>query len=287
MKRLAFLAVSLLVLAVPSLRAVPAEWTNPFPPFRIGGNLYYVGSQDLAAYLIVTPQGNILLNSNYVSSPAQIRQSIEKLGFKLRDTKILLVSHGHYDHAGGSAEIKRLTGARYEVMDGDVSVVETGGRTDFQFAHDKSMWFPPAHVDRELHDGDTVSLGGTTLTAHKTAGHTKGTTTWTMDVKQSGKTLHVLILGSPNVLDSYKLVDNPTYPHIADDFRAEFATLKALPCDIFLSSHGSAFDLQSFYDRLQKHDPNPYPSNRDYQAYVAERESAFEANFKRQQASRK
>ena len=162
-------------------------WLKPFPPFRIAGNLYYVGGQDLAAYLIVTPQGNILINSNLEFSPPQIKKAIELLGFKYGDTKILLISHGHFDHCAGSAEIKRETGAKYEVMAQDVSVVESGGHTDFHYGADKTMWFPPTKVDRILHDGDTVSLGGTTLTAHLTGGHTKGTTTWTLDEKQDGR----------------------------------------------------------------------------------------------------
>src|SRR5271165_5438082 len=224
--------------------AVNPEWTRPFPPFRIAGNLYYVGSEDLAAFLITTPQGDILINSNLASSPAQIRQSVEKLGFHFKNVKILLVSHAHFDHAAGSAEILKETGAKYEVMDGDVPVIESGGRKDFAFGNDKQFWFPPAHVDRVLHDGDTVELGGTVLTAHKTAGHTKGTTTWTMDVHEAGKTLHVVIVGSPNVLDSYKLVGNTAYPQIADDFRRQFEVLKSLPCDVFLGAHGSYFGLK-------------------------------------------
>ena len=287
MRRRPFLTAFLLALPLHLASAVPPDWTRPFPPFRIAGNLYYVGSEELAAFLVVTPQGNILINSNLASSPPQIRKSIEQLGFKFRDTKILLISHGHYDHAAGSAAIKRLTRAKYEVMDGDVPVIESGGRNDFQFAPDKTMWFPPAHVDRVLHDGDTVTLGGTVLIAHKTAGHTKGTTTWTMDLNQSGKTLHVVIVGSPNVLDSYKLVHNPTYPEIAADFQHQFAVLKALPCDIFLGAHGSYFDLKSLYQHLQNHDPNPFPSQQQYRAYVADREAAFEEALKRQQASRK
>jgi metallo-beta-lactamase class B len=286
-KHLALLPVLALCLCVQIASAIPAEWTRPFPPFRIAGNLYYVGSEDLAAFLIVTPKGNILINSNLASSPPQIRKSIEALGFKFRDTRILLISHGHYDHAAGSSAIKRLTGAKYEVMDGDVPVIQSGGRNDFQFSGDKTMWFPPARVDRVLHDGDTVSLGGAVLTAHKTAGHTKGATTWTMDVTDAGRTLHVVIVGGPYVLDSYQLINNATYPHIADDFRKQFAALKGLPCDIFLGAHGGYFDLKSFYQRLSQHDPNPFPSGQQYQAFVADREAAFEAALKHQQASRK
>jgi len=180
-----------------SVARLPAQdtsaWKRPFPPFRIAGNLYYVGSEDLASYLVVTPQGDILINSNLESSPPQIRKSVETLGFKFTDIKILLISHAHYDHCAGSAEVKKITGARYEVMEADVPVVESGGRNDFHYSADKSMWFPPTHVDRVLHDGDTVSLGGAVLTAHLTAGHTRGTTTWTMDENEGGKTLRVVM----------------------------------------------------------------------------------------------
>ena len=218
--------------------ADPPEWTHAFPPFKIAGNLYYVGSEDLAAYLIATPQGNILINSNLESSPDQIRQSIETLGFHLGDTRILLISHAHFDHCAGSAKILKMTGAKYYVMDGDVPVVEAGGRNDFNYASHKEMWFQPENVDRVLHDGDTVSLGGTVLTAHKTAGHTKGTTTWTLDENEGGRAVHVVIVGSPNVNPGYKLVGNTAYPQIADDYRHQFQVLKSLPCDVFLARTG-------------------------------------------------
>jgi metallo-beta-lactamase class B len=284
---LRILALLILGVSVRLGAATPPEWTRPFPPFRIAGNLYYVGSEDLAAFLIVTPQGSILINSNLASSPAQIRKSVEALGFKFSDVKILLISHGHYDHTAGSAEIKKLTGARFEVMDGDVPVVESGGRNDFQFSNDKTLWFPPAHVNRTLHDGDVVSLGGTVLIAHKTAGHTKGTTTWTLDEKEAGRTLHVVIVGSPNVLDSYKLTGNKSYPQIADDFRKQFATLKALPCDVFLGAHGAYFDLKGKYDRLKGGEQAAFIDPFGYRRYLEERERAFDTALKRQQASGK
>ena len=227
---------------------------SPFPPFHIAGNLYYVGSEDLAAYLITTPQGNILINSNLDSSPAQIKQSVEKLGFHFADTKILLISHAHFDHCAGSAQILKMTRAKYEVMDADVPVVESGGKADFHYGGRKDLWFPAAHVDRVLHDGDTVSLGGTVLTARKTAGHTKGTTTWTLDETENGKTLHVVIVGSPNVNPGYKLVGNTAYPQIADDYRHEFQVLKSLPCDIFLGAHGGYFGMKEKYERWKAGD---------------------------------
>jgi metallo-beta-lactamase class B len=288
---LIFSAVIVLLFALPVvaqsnsfLQANPT-WVKPFPPFRIAGNLYYVGSEDLAAYLIVTPQGNILINSNLESSPAQIKKAVESLGFKFSDTKILLISHGHFDHCAGSAEIKRITGAKYEVMDRDVSVVESGGHTDFNYAADKSMWFPPTKVDRILHDGDAVSLGGTTLTAHLTAGHTKGTTTWTLDEKENGRTLHVVIVGSPNVNPGYKLVNNKTYPQIADDYRHEFEVLKKLPCDIFLGAHSGYFGLAEKYPRWQGGDKNAFIDPAGYKAYIADREQAFEGELKKQSSS--
>lgn len=280
--------------ALPLPAQVPASWTTPVPPFHIADNLYYVGSQDLAAYLIVTARGNILINSNLESSPPQIRKSIESLGFKYSDTKILLISHGHYDHCAGSAQIKRETGAKYEVMAQDVPVVESGGHNDFHYATDKSMWFSPAKVDRVLHDGDTVSLGGTTLTAHLTAGHTKGTTTWTLDEKEFGpsgaegtegtRTLHVVIVGSPNVNPGYKLVNNKTYPQIAADYRHEFEVLKKLPCDIFLGAHGGYFGLAEKYPRWKAGDKNAFIDPAGYKAYIADREQAFDGELKKQSA---
>jgi len=280
---IATLFVSLFCAARASADIYPAM-TNPFPSFRVAGNLYYVGSEDLAAYLIVTPQGDILINSNPESSPALIKKSIESLGFHFSDIKILLISHAHSDHSGGSAEILRETHAKYEVMAQDVSVVESGGRTDFRFGADKTMWFPPAHVDRALRDGDNVSLGGVTLIAHLTAGHTKGTTTWTLDETEAGRTLHVVIVGGPNVLPSYKLVNNVSYPQIAADFRHQFEILSGLPCDIFLGAHGGFFDLKEKYARFKAGDSNAFIDPVGYKAYIEDRKQAFEAELKRQSA---
>lgn len=260
------------------------EWTRPHAPFRIAGNLYYVGSEDLASYLIVTPKGMILINSNLESSVPQIRKSVEALGFRFSNIKILLISHAHFDHCAGSAAIKRITGAQYEVMEPDVSVVQTGGKTDFQYGADPSIHFPPAHVDRVLHDGDTVSLGGTTLTAHLTPGHTRGTTTWTMDETEGGgRTMHVVIVGSPNVNPGYKLVGNKAYPRIASDYQRGFQILKGLPCDLFLGAHGAYFGLAAKYARFKAGDHNAFIDPAGYKAYIAEREQSFESELRRQE----
>ena len=261
------------------------SWVQPFPPFRIAGNLYYVGSQDLAAYLIVTPKGNILINSNLESSPPQIKQAIESLGFRYADTKILLISHGHFDHCAGSAQVKRETGAKYEVMALDIPVVESGGRNDFHYGARESFWFPRTKVDQTIHDGDNVSLGGVTLTAHLTAGHTKGTTTWALDEEENGRTLHVVIVGSPNVNPGYKLVNNKAYPSIASEYQHQFEVLKQLPCDIFLGAHGGYFGLHEKYERFKNGDKNAFIDPVGYKAYIAERQQAFESELGHQETA--
>ncbi len=271
------------VVSTPLLSlAIDPAWTTMVPPFRIVGNLYYVGSQDLAAYLVVTPQGNILINSNLDSSPTQIKASIEQLGFRFSDTKILLISHGHFDHAGGSARMKQMTGARYMVMDADVPVVQSGGRDDFALGRDPQYRFPPAKVDRVLHDGDEVQLGGTVLVAHKTAGHTRGCTTWTMQVAQDDRTFNVVIIGSTSVLGSYRLAGTDSYPGIAADYKKTFATLKALPCDVFLASHGSMFGLK---EKLARRQSEAFIDPAGYRAFVQESQTEFEAALRKQQAS--
>src|SRR6201984_3285922 len=150
------------------------DWTESFPPFRIAGNLYYVGSKGLASYLITTAQGNILINSDLEANVPMIEASIDKLGFKFKETRILLISHAHWDHDAGSALIKQMTGAEYMVTDADVPVVESGGKADFQYGNSPETLYPPTKVERVLHDGDKVRLGGTVLVAHLTPGHTKG-----------------------------------------------------------------------------------------------------------------
>lgn len=263
-----------------------ADWTEPFPPFRIAGNLYYVGSKGLANYLIVTPRGNILINSDTEANVPMIKASIEKLGFKFSDTKILLISHAHWDHDAGSALIKKETGATYMVMDADVPVVDSGGKTDFQYGNDPKTLYPPVKVDRVLHDGDEVKLGGATLVAHLTPGHTKGCTTWTMKVTDGGKTYDVVIVGSPNVNPGYKLVNNKAYPQIAEDYERMFRVLKSLPCDIFLGAHGDYFDLTEKYARMKSGGSNPFIDPDGYKAYVAERESTFRTELAKQRAAR-
>jgi metallo-beta-lactamase class B len=262
--------------------AAQNDWTEPFPAFRIAGNLYYVGSKGLANYLITTPRGHILINSDLEANVPLIRASIESLGFKFTDVKILLISHAHYDHSAGSDMIKKLTGAKYMVMEGDVPVVESGGKSDFQYGNDPAQLYPATKVDRVLRDGDEVKLGDAVLTARLTPGHTKGCTTWTMKVKESGKTLDVVIVGSPNVNPGYKLVGSSVYPGIADDFERTFRVLKSLPCDYFLGAHGSYFDMETKYSQLKAGVSTVFIDPVGYQNYVADRERAFRKELAKQ-----
>jgi metallo-beta-lactamase class B len=264
---------------------VGKEYLVPFPAHHVMGNIYFVGSKSLGIYLITTPQGHILVNAGLEDSVPGIRASVAKLGFKLSDIKILLISHAHFDHDAGAARIKELTGAQYMVMDADVPVVESGGKEDFFYGQRKDMRYPPAKVDRVLHDGDTVTLGDAVLTAHLTPGHTKGCTTWTMKVEDGGKSYDVVIVGSPNVNEGYKLVNNAAYPQIAGDYERMFRVLRSLHCDVFLGAHGGYYEMEAKYARIKDGEANPFIDPAGYQNYVNEREQAFRAELAKQRAA--
>lgn len=249
-----------------------ADWHRPFPAFRIAGNLYYVGTADLAVYLIHTPQGNILINTDFDEDVPLIRSNIEKLGFKYSDTKIVLISHAHGDHDEATGLVQKQTGAKLMVMEADAAAEESTARGR-----------PGARVDRVLHDGDTVELGDAKLTARLTPGHTKGCTTWTMQVRQGGRSLHAVIVGSPNVNPGYILVGNKNYPQIAEDYVKTFTVLKSLPCDLFLGAHGGYFGLKEKYAKMKAGTQDAFVDPDGYKAYVAEREATFRKEWKRQQ----
>ena len=285
LRRVLAIVVILLVLVSSQRSALSqaSDWLQPFPPFRIAGNLYYVGSRGLASYLVTTSEGHILINSNLEESVLMLRASIEKLGFKYTDVKILLISHAHWDHNAGSALIKKQTGATYMVMAEDVSAVESGGKTDFNYGNDKGTYYPRTTVDRTLRDKDEVKLGDAVLVAHLSAGHTKGCTTWTMKVRDGGTTYDAVIVCSPNVNPGYKLVNNAAYPGIADDYARMFRTLTSLPCDLFLGAHGSYFDLEAKYGRMQKGDASAFVDPAGYKTFIAAKTAEFQAALKKQQ----
>ncbi len=273
LKAMAFLLSLGVILPVTVHAQANPDWHRGIPGVRIAGNLYYVGTADLAAYLIVTPAGNILINGNFKEDVPAIHKSIEGLGFKYADTKIILISHAHGDHDEGVGLIKSETGARLMVMDADVREVENTapGR-------------PGAKVDRVLHDRDTVELGGSTLTARLTPGHTPGCTIWTLQVAEGDRMLNAVIVGSPNVNAGYILVNNKDYPHIAGDYVKTFALLKGLPVDLFLGAHGAYFNLKDKLATMSAGGANVFVDPGGYTAYVAEREQAFEKELARQTA---
>ncbi len=252
------------------------------PPFRIAGNIYYVGASDLTSYLITTPQGHILIDGGLPETAPQIERNVTALGFKLQDVKYLVNSHAHYDHAGGLAELKRMTGARMIASQADKTALETGDRDDFTWGN--TVQFPPVTVDQVIGDNGTVSLGGTVLMAHLTPGHTKGCTTWTMTVQDRNKAENVVFVCSTST-PGYKLVNNPKYPNIAADYQHTFQVLRALPCDIFLAAHGEIYDLAGKRAALKTEQTNPFIAPADYRAYLNQSESSFHAELAKQSRS--
>ena len=261
------LSILLLLLISPALQA-----DGPFPPHKVVSNIYYVGSRDISSYLVTTPEGHVIINSGFEETVPLIRGSVESLGFKLSDVKVLLSSHAHSDHVAGHGLLQELTGAKVFVMKGDDGVIKSGGKG--QYLYTDSRW-RPCPVDRVLKDGDKVELGGTTLVARRTPGHTRGCTTWTCRVTENGKKYDVVIVGSPNVNPGYELVNNSFYPDIADDYAKGFAILKKLPCDFFLGAHGKYYGMHEKYDNLKGAKQSPFIDPKGYLAYITEREATF------------
>jgi metallo-beta-lactamase class B len=240
---------------------------QPIEPFRIAGNLYYVGASDVTSFLVTTDAGHILIDGGFAETAALIEQSLAQLGFDIQDVKILLNSHSHLDHAGGLARLKERSGAQLWASAGDAPYLESGGAGD-PILGDKGL-FPRVEVDRRLQDGDSVELGGMKLTARVTAGHTPGCTTWTMSVMEGGRTYAVASICSLTILPGVQLTDEPTWPGIAEDFERSFKILRATPCEIFLAAHGSFFGLEE--KRQAQRDGarhNPFIDSKGYRAYV-------------------
>ena len=259
------------------------SWNQPVAPYRILGNLYYVGASDITSYLIATEDGLIVLDGGFVETAPQIRDNLARLGFDLRKVKLLLNSHAHYDHAGGLAQLKAWTGARLLASAGDAPLLASGGRNDPFFGD--SLRFPPVAVDRLVRDGEAVTLGSTTLVAHVTPGHTRGCTTWTMQVADGGRRYDAVFVCSTTVLPGYRLLDRPTYPRIAADYARTFATLAALSCDVFLASHASFFDGAEKARRLRAGvKPNPFIDPQGYRAYLVRAEAAYRESLAAERA---
>ncbi|HVR09184.1 MAG TPA: subclass B3 metallo-beta-lactamase [Thermoanaerobaculia bacterium] len=276
------------LLAPPRLagQADPASRASnqPVEPFPILGRLYYVGASDVTSFLIATGGGLILIDGGFVETAPQIRDNLARLGFSLRDVKILLNSHAHYDHAGGLAQLKAWSGARLLASAGDAPLLEAGGRGDPLFGDE--LPFPPVKVDHLLRDGEPVTLGDTTLVAHLTPGHTRGCTTWSMQAAGDGRRYDVVFVCSTSVLPGYRLLDHPTYPGIAEDYARTFAKLAALPCDVFLGSHASFYGgADKARRRREGAKPNPFVDPQGYRGYVAAAEAAYRKRLAAERAS--
>jgi metallo-beta-lactamase class B len=258
-----------------------AEWNRPVAPFHIIGNIYYVGVSGVTSFLITTAQGHILVDGGFPETAPIIAKNIAALGFRMQDVKVLLNSHAHYDHCGGLAELKRLSGAQMVASRADAEVLESGGRVSFEGW--KNSGFPPVKVDRVIADEETVRLGDVALTANLTPGHTKGCTTWTMPVNVAGKTYHVVFFCSTSV-PGYRLVNNLKYPEIAADYQRSFARLRRLPCDVFLAPHGGFFHLAEKRARLGKGGANPFVDPTEFRTFLDNSERDFQRELKKQQA---
>lgn len=278
------LAACLWCTAAGALSPESAAKNQPLAPFRIVGDVYYVGASDVTSYLIVTPQGMVLLDGGFAETAPMIEANIAALGFKLKDVKVLLNGHAHPDHAGGLARLKADSGAEFEAMAQEVQPLEHAGQGTF-YRGDRHL-FDSIHVDRVLHDGDTVSFGQVTLTAHLTAGHTPGCTTWTTTVMDGGKPYAVVFACQMTLPD--QITGNPLYPDDAADFTRSFQVLAALPCDVFLAEHGTSFGLLEKVARLRAAKPgaaNPFVDPQGYQDFVRQSRQAFEAQLATERAA--
>ncbi len=261
-----------------------ADWSRPFPPLRLIGNVYWVGTYDLSTYLITTPAGHILVNTGLKDTVPEIKAGIERLGFYLSDVRILLATHAHWDHVAGLAELKRLTRARVMMAEADAPVLEDGGASDFRWGDDPATRFEPVKVDRRLKDGDTVTLGGVTLTALHHPGHTKGATTFTLTVRDGGRDYRVVIANMGSINPGVTVKGMPKYPTIGQDYARTFAAQKALPVDVFLASHASQFRLHEKYRPGDPYDPNRFVDPKGYLAAVEQLERAFRAQLAKEGA---
>lgn len=251
------------------LLACPAfgqrDYAAPFPPHKVIGNVYFIGSKELATFLITTPQGHILINSDFEATVPLLRTNVEKLGFKFNDIKIVLGSHAHGDHMEGDALLKEYTGAQVMAMEQDLAALKAmkpGGKEH--------------PIDRILKDGDKVTLGGTTLIANLTAGHTAGCTSWTMQVTDAGKQYDVLVVCSVGVNANYVLTgDKRNYPGIVEDYRKSFARVRAMKVDVFLGAHPNFYDMETKYAKLTADGPNPFVDPEGVKKYVDQKEREF------------
>ena len=255
-------------------------WRAPVPPRHLFANLHYVGAIGVSSFLITTPEGHFLLDTGFEDTVPIIQKGVEQLGFKLTDIKLILSSHAHIDHVAGHALMKKITGARVVASAGDARAIESGGDDDYIQWPKDTILYAPAKVDRIVADGERVTLGGTTLTAHLTPGHTRGATTWTMEVTEGEHVRHVVFFSSATINAGTRLVTNPLFPDFVDQFEGTFAKLKALPCDIFFAPHGDQFGMTGKFARLDRGEKeNPFVDSAGWRRLITAAERAFRAQL--------
>lgn len=266
-----------------SQQSLVESWNQPFKPFRIIGNIYYVGTNNLACYLITTPGGHILLDTALEESAPIVRANIAALGYKLNYIRVLLSSHAHYDHVAGHAEMKKATGAQVYATAADAPILESGGTKGF---HPLTP-YKPVKVDRIIKDGETFQFGNVALTAHLTPGHTEGNTTWTTTVEEKGQKYNVVFAGSMSINPGVRLVNNTAWPAVADAYARSFQKLKSLRCDVFLGPHAPFFEMEAKVQRLTANPAtNPFIDPEGYRNYIASFEKLYNEQLQRERAGK-
>jgi metallo-beta-lactamase class B len=264
----------------PSSAAHP-EWSKPYPPFRIAGALYYVGTYDLACYLVATPKGNILINTGLAASASLIKANIEALGFRLSDTKILLTTQAHYDHLGAMAAIQKLTGAAVWVNAPEAPVMADGGSSDYALANGVAT-FEPVKADSLLKDGAVIRLGNVELVMLSHPGHTKGSCSYLLKTRDSVRSYTVLIANLPTIVIEKPFADVTAYPGIAKDYKTTFASLKSLRFDLWVASHASQFNLHQKRSPGDGYNPSVFNDRAGYNRALAGLQEQYEAHLKKQ-----
>jgi metallo-beta-lactamase class B len=263
-----------------------ADWTRPFPAFKLLGNIYWVGSYDLSTYLITTPQGHFLINTGVGDTAEKIKASVEQLGFRMSDVKILTATHGHWDHVAGMADLKKMTGAALVVSEPEKVLFESGGKADFRFGDTPSAQFEVVKVDRTFKDGETLTLGKTTLTAHLHPGHTKGATSFTTQIRENGRIYRVVIANMGSINPGVTVTGMASYPGIQQDYARTFATQQAMKIDVFLASHASQFGMHSKYKPGDAYNPDRFVDPDGYLQAVRQLEKAYVDQVARERAGK-
>lgn len=255
-------------------------WRPATPPRHLIANIYYVGAVGVSSFLITTPEGHFLLDTGFEDTVPIIQRGVEQLGYNLTDIKFILSSHAHIDHVAGHALMKKCTGARVVASAGDARALESGGDDDYIQWPKDTVLYAPVKVDRIVADGERIALGGTTLTAHLTPGHTRGATSWTMDVTEGEHVRRVVFFSSATINAGTLLVNNPLFPDFAEQFEGTFAKLKALPCDIFFAPHGDQFGMTRKFARLDRGEKeNPFIDPDGWRRLITAAERAYRAQL--------